>query len=52
MRRATTAQKYLTNGGVSSSMIKTISYGEERPVCSEASDSCWDRNRRDEFRFQ
>ena len=45
-RRAHAAGDYLTSLGVSSSREKTISYGEERPVCTESSESCWARNRR------
>ena len=46
-RRANTAMDYLASLGVSNSgQISTITYGEERPVCSESDESCWWRNRR------
>ena len=48
-RRANAAKDYLVSLGISASRIKTISYGEERPLCTENSESCWWQNRRDEF---
>jgi peptidoglycan-associated lipoprotein len=29
--------------------MQTVSYGKERPVCSESNDACWSRNRRVHF---
>jgi len=51
-RRANSARKYLKRKGVSKDSMETISYGEERPVCSESSESCWWRNRRAEFKIK
>ena len=48
-RRAKAAMDYLVGQGVAASRITTISYGEERPVCTEARESCWTQNRRDQF---
>ncbi|MEJ2084616.1 MAG: peptidoglycan-associated lipoprotein Pal [Acidobacteriota bacterium] len=48
-RRANSALNYLSSLGVSSSGIRTISYGEERPQCTEQAESCWWRNRRAHF---
>ncbi|HVB32622.1 MAG TPA: peptidoglycan-associated lipoprotein Pal [Gemmatimonadaceae bacterium] len=48
-RRAATAKRYLTEHGVAESRIETVSYGEERPVCTDHDESCWSQNRRDEF---
>lgn len=45
-RRANAVRDYYRNAGVSASRIQTISYGEERPVCSVDSESCHERNRR------
>jgi peptidoglycan-associated lipoprotein len=28
-----------------------VSYGEERPVCTEHNEACWQQNRRDDFRI-
>jgi peptidoglycan-associated lipoprotein len=48
-RRANTARDYLTSLDVSGSRMRTISYGEERPVCTESTEGCWQRNRRAYF---
>jgi len=48
-RRANTAKDYLGSLGVSDGRLKTVSYGEERPVCTESTEGCWQRNRRAHF---
>ncbi|RMH22078.1 MAG: peptidoglycan-associated lipoprotein Pal [Acidobacteria bacterium] len=48
-RRASSALDYLTSLGVDRERFKTISYGEERPVCTESTEACWQRNRRAHF---
>ncbi len=48
-RRATSAKKYLTDMGISASRISLISYGKEKPACMESTESCWQKNRRDDF---
>jgi peptidoglycan-associated lipoprotein len=48
-RRANSAKKYMTNLGIEANRLSTISYGEERPLCTEHNESCWWQNRRDEF---
>ena len=48
-RRANSAKNYLVKSGVMESRITTISYGEEQPLCTEHTESCWWRNRRDHF---
>lgn len=48
-RRAAGAAAYLTSLGVDGSRLRTISYGEERPVCIQAEEGCWSRNRRAHF---
>ena len=48
-RRASAAVNYLGSLGISSSGVRTISYGEERPQCTESAESCWWRNRRAHF---
>jgi len=45
-RRATSAKKYLTDLGVSGGRISLISYGKEKPVCTESTEDCWQKNRR------
>ncbi len=48
-RRADAAAKYLTDLGVAKERIGTVSYGEEKPVCTEKTEACWSKNRRDDF---
>lgn len=48
-KRANAVKKYLNNLGVNTSRLKTRSKGENEPVCSEQTDSCFSRNRRVQF---
>jgi len=48
-RRASSARDFLAQLGVPADRLKTISYGKERPVCTESDESCWQRNRRAHF---
>ncbi len=48
-RRSTAARDYLLNQGVPAGKLTTISYGEERPQCTSADESCWQSNRRAHF---
>ena len=48
-RRATAARDFLVNLGVPASKLSTVSYGEERPQCTEANEACYQRNRRAHF---
>lgn len=47
-RRAAAVRSYYGTLGVARTALSTISYGEERPVCTEADDDCWAQNRRGE----
>jgi peptidoglycan-associated lipoprotein len=48
-RRASSAKDFLVQLGVPGDRLKTISYGKERPQCTESNESCWQRNRRVHF---
>jgi len=48
-RRAKAAMSYLVSRGVEASRITLISYGKERPLCTEKAERCWAQNRRDHF---
>jgi peptidoglycan-associated lipoprotein len=48
-RRATAAKEFLTQLGVPGDKLKTISYGKERPQCTDHDESCWQKNRRAHF---
>ena len=45
-RRANAVKEYLVSLGVSSARVDTISYGKERPICTESTEDCWAQNRR------
>ncbi len=45
-QRASSVKSALTAAGVSASRIKTISYGKEKPFCTESNEACWQQNRR------
>jgi len=45
-RRATAAKDLLVQLGVAADRLKTISYGKERPQCTDATEDCWQKNRR------
>lgn len=48
-RRAAATKNYLMAQGISSSRIDTVTYGEERPLCREQTEGCWQLNRRAHF---
>jgi len=48
-RRANSVRQALIERGIAGNRINTVSYGEERPVCAESNEACWQRNRRAEF---
>lgn len=48
-KRARGAMDYLVSLGISQARIKTVSYGEELPVCKEKSEDCYRQNRHDRF---
>ena len=48
-RRAQAALEFLKGMGVSSDRLKTTSFGKERPQCTDATEDCWQRNRRVHF---
>ena len=45
-RRAKVAKEFLTQIGVPEERLMTISYGQERPVCTDHNEECWQKNRR------
>ena len=44
--RVNAVKEYLISLGVSAARVDTISYGKERPICSESTEACWAQNRR------
>jgi peptidoglycan-associated lipoprotein len=45
-RRAHAVQEFLASQGIPGPQLAVVSYGKERPVCTDESESCWQRNRR------
>ncbi len=50
--RAETVKRDLIQHGVSADRIQTISYGKEKPFCSQDNEDCWQKNRVDHIVFQ
>ena len=48
-RRGNAVSSALQANGGSASQLTVVSYGEERPVCTESTESCWSQNRRTEI---
>ncbi len=48
-RRANSAKEFLMQQGVPANRLNLVSYGKERPQCTESEESCWQRNRRVHF---
>ncbi|HUD67183.1 MAG TPA: peptidoglycan-associated lipoprotein Pal [Candidatus Sulfotelmatobacter sp.] len=51
-QRASAVKNELTTAGISASRIKTISYGKEKPFCTESNEACWQQNRRGHLLYQ
>ena len=50
--RANAVKAALVRAGIPGDRIRTISYGKEKPFCSESNESCWQQNRRGHFVYQ
>jgi peptidoglycan-associated lipoprotein len=48
-RRAAATKDALISLGVPGDKLKTVSFGKERPICTEAMEDCYSRNRRAHF---
>ncbi len=48
-QRATATKEFLVSLGVPAAKLKTVSYGKERPQCTEATEECYQKNRRAHF---
>jgi len=47
--RANSVKQALVQAGVGADRIKTVSFGKEKPFCSESTEACWQQNRRAHF---
>jgi peptidoglycan-associated lipoprotein len=44
--RAKQAKEYLSSLGVPANQLRTVSYGKDKPVCTDHDEACWQKNRR------
>lgn len=51
-RRADGVKQMLILGGAKASQIETVSYGEEKPRCTDHNEACWKQNRRSDIKYQ
>ena len=51
-RRADSVKQMLMLGGAKASQIETVSYGEEKPRCTDHNEVCWKQNRRSDIKYQ
>jgi peptidoglycan-associated lipoprotein len=50
--RANSAKQFLVQQGVGADRIRTISYGKEKPFCTQSNEQCWQENRRAHLVYQ
>jgi peptidoglycan-associated lipoprotein len=48
-RRANATKQYLVSLGVPADRLATVSFGKEKPFCTEHNETCWQQNRRGHF---
>ncbi len=48
-RRANAVKQYIVSLGVPADRLSTVSFGKEKPFCTESNESCWQQNRRGHF---
>ena len=47
--RAEAARSALVNAGVAAGRLRVVSYGKEKPFCTDSTEDCWQQNRRAGF---
>lgn len=50
-RRADSVKQMLVLGGAKAGQIETVSYGEEKPRCTDHNEACWSQNRRSDIKY-
>jgi peptidoglycan-associated lipoprotein len=48
-RRAAAVKQYLVSLGISADRLSTVSFGKEKPFCTQSNETCWQQNRRGHF---
>lgn len=51
-RRAHAVKRFLEDLGVPSENLQAVSYGKDKPFCTESTQDCWQENRRGHFLIQ
>jgi len=51
-RRANSVKQALVRAGINGERIHTVTYGKERPFCTEHNEDCWQQNRQGHFVYQ
>jgi peptidoglycan-associated lipoprotein len=51
-RRADAVKQMMQLLGAKAEQVETVSFGEEKPKCSQAAESCWSQNRRGDIAYQ
>ena len=49
--RAESVKRALVQEGIAADRIRTVSYGKEKPFCTQDDEQCWQQNRVDHFAF-
>ena len=50
-KRARATKNYISSQGVLPSRVSIVTYGEEKPLCTNTGESCWQRNRRSSIKL-
>ena len=48
-KRGAAAKEFLTGMGISGGQLEIVSYGKQRPTCTDHTEDCWQKNRRAHF---
>ena len=48
-RRAAAVKQFLVSQGIGADRMSTVSFGKEKPFCTESNETCWQQNRRGHF---
>jgi peptidoglycan-associated lipoprotein len=48
-RRANAVKEFLVDLGISGDKLEVMSYGKEKPFCTDQNEQCWQENRRGHF---
>jgi peptidoglycan-associated lipoprotein len=48
-RRANAVKQFLASLGITADRMESVSFGKEKPFCTESNEACWSQNRRGHF---